>query len=164
MRKFTGEYAAAQIASVPMWYGNSLAMLSVVTDVSEQEALIRELSESDERYKTLLENMEVGVTVVVDNVFRYANTSFARILGCKSVEDVIGQSTREFVAERGWPTVRDARRQVILSGARTLCESVVLVRPDGTEVTVSLSMTRVRWDGAAATQTTLTPVEREPAE
>lgn len=152
LRKQTGEYAAAQVASMPMIFDGKPAMLSIVTDVSEREALIRELEESQERYRSLLETMPSGVVVVVDESIMYANRALACGLGYEASE-IIGRSMYDFIEEVQRRPIREARREVILTGKPVPPAPVTLIHRDGSRVHTTAATTRIRWDGVPATQT-----------
>ncbi len=153
LRKKTGEHAAAHVASVPMMFDGQPAMLSLVTDVSEREGLLRGLAESEERYRLLLETMPFGVVVVVEDDVAYTNRALACGLGFASADELVGRSMYDFIERSQRKAVREARREVLLTGKPFPASPVTLVRRDGTFVNTTAATTRIHWDGALATQT-----------
>lgn len=160
LSKLDGETAAAHVASMPMLYHAQPAMLSLVTDVSVEQRLIRDLAESEERYRELLDNTQSGIVVVVDQEVVYANRSLVRALGLGSLEELVGRSMYDFIAEEFRRPVREARHGVIMSGEPYPPSPVELVRVDGTRLRTSAATTRVRWNGELATQTLMHDLER----
>lgn len=155
LRKSSGEFAAAQVSSIPMVFGGQLAMLSVVTDVSERERLLVELAESKERYQTLMDNLPVAVAVVVDDRFVFANDALLKLFGASDCHEVVGKSLFDFIDEGEKPTVRKRRRDILREGGVPREERVGLRRLDGSLVEAAVVITRVRWEGLLATQTVI---------
>lgn len=162
LRKRDGQYAAAQVASVPMVFEGQPAMLSIVTDVSEREALFRGLAESEERYRLLLETLPSGVVVVVDDLVVYANEALSCGLGLDAPSELIGRPMYDFIAEDQRRAVREARREVLITGTPFPASPVTLIRRDGTELRTTAATTRIRWDGEPATQTLMHDLCTQP--
>jgi len=154
LRRANGEYAAGQVASVPMRFRGHVAMLSFVTDVSERERLVRDLGESEERYRLLLDAMPSGVVVVADETIVYANAALSRALGIERTA-LIGQSAYDYVAEEYRAPVRAARDRMIESGEPMPAIPMELLRADGSRLSTTGSSTVIHWDGRTATQTLL---------
>jgi len=70
------------------------------------------LKQSEEKYRTLIDNIQDGVFIIQDAKIQFANESFARI-GGYTVEEVIGKDFQEFVAPEDYKMVVDRyyRRQ-----------------------------------------------------
>lgn len=153
LKRVDGEFAAAHVASIPMMFYAQPAMLSLVTDVSERESLLRELAESEDRYRELLENTPSGIVVVVDQTIVFANSALARALGLEGVEDLVGRSMYDFITPDYRKPVREARWQVVLSGKPHPASPVELERVDGSRFTTTAATARISWNGEVATQT-----------
>ncbi len=153
LQRLDGETAAGHVASVPMMFRGQPAMLSLVTDVSDRERVIRELEESEERYRLLLDNTPSGIVVVQDERVVFANRSLARALGYDGTDDLLGMSVYEHIAEEYRKPVRDARRQLMRTGKTIPAAAVELVRRDGERVPTTAVTTLIRWKGELATQT-----------
>lgn len=155
LRKLTGEHAAAQIASIPLAYRGQPAMLCVVTDVSDREALLRDLADSEERYRLLLDHFPGGILVIVDDVVEYANIASTRILGFDSIDGVVGTRVSESVSEESRTAMRDARREVIGTGQESPAMPLLFKQPGGSTVSVTVGISRIRWGGEVAVQLTM---------
>ncbi len=153
LKRLDGETAAAHVASIPLLFRNQPAMLSLVTDVSDRERLIRDLADSEERWRTLLDNTPSGIVVVVDDIAAYVNPALARALGFEEPADVIGRAIYDFIDPEMRREVREARRQVIMTGDPLPATQLRMVRLDGTVFETRATVTRVRWEGEVATQT-----------
>lgn len=160
LQKLDGERSAVHVASIPMLFHGQPAMLSLVTDVSERERLIRDLAQSEERYRLLLENTPSGIAVVADGRVVFANASLACALGCDQPSELLGRSMYDFIADTQHAPVREARRAVLMTGDPQPAVPVTLVRCDGTTFETTAATTRVYWDGEPATQTLMHELPR----
>ncbi|NTU71179.1 MAG: PAS domain S-box protein [Coriobacteriia bacterium] len=156
LRKHTGEFAAGQVSSIPMFLDSQPAMLSFVTDVSEREWTVRQLAESEDRYRSLLANLTSGVVVeAIDGTIQYANEALATALGVSSNTDLVGRMMRDFICESERDNVEQARRTVLDTGVRHPAGVMRLFTESGEQLPTTASTTRILWDGALATQTVM---------
>lgn len=153
LKDLAGQSAAVHIASIPIMHTGQPAMLSLVTDVSDRERLIRELAESEHRYRLLMDNTPSGLLVTVHREIVFANSSITRALGIESPEGVLGRDVYEFIASEHHTAFRGARRRAIESGDPQSPVEVTLVGVDGTCLQTTAATVRIRWDGLVATQT-----------
>jgi PAS domain S-box-containing protein len=153
LKRASGEYAAGQVSSVPMAFQGQPAMLSFVTDVTERERMVRELTESEERYRALLETLPSGLVVVVDDSIVYANSALATALGYDDATSLVGQPMYAFVHEDFREPVREARRKMMQRSESYPASAVVLLRKDGSELATTAASAVIRWDGQLASQT-----------
>jgi len=65
-----------------------------------------ELRQSEEKYRTLIENIQDGVFVIQDRKLILVNEAFARIIGC-TVDEVTGCDFKDFVAPEDLEMVAD---------------------------------------------------------
>lgn len=153
LQRLDGERSAVHVSSIPMLFKNQPAMLSLVTDVSEREQLIRDLAQSEERYRALVDNSPSGIVVVVDREIVFANDALARALGFDGGARLLGSDMYDFIAPEQRTGVREARRGVLQTGKPHPPVEVTFVRRDDTSFTTSVATTRVWWDGQVASQT-----------
>lgn len=153
LRTATGAYAAGQVSSVPMMFRGQVAMLSFVTDVTERERLLRNLSESEERYRLLLDSMPSGVVVLVEGAIVYANSALSKALGVASPEDLVGRQMEKYIAEQHRRDFERTRQEVLLRKKSGTAAPIALVRADGSEFTTTTISTVIHWHGSLATQT-----------
>ena len=68
-----------------------------------------ELGESEEKYRSLVENASVGIYILQDNKFKYINKTFEKILGYEIEElssdsfnfmDLVAPESKEFISQR----------------------------------------------------------------
>lgn len=155
LRRLDGGAADAQIMSVPLPYREAVAMLSLVADLSERERVCRDLAESEDRYRQLVETSPDGIVVIVDDAIVYANPAVIRAIGLDAPDQMVGRSVYDFIEPRFHKDVREGRRAILLSRVSVPASPVTLVRVDGSHVETTAQSTFVRWKGEPATQTLL---------
>ncbi len=75
-------------------------------EITERKIAVEALKQSEEKYRTLIDNIQDGVFIIQDAKIQFANESFARIAGY-TVEEVIGKDFRELVAPEDYKMVVD---------------------------------------------------------
>lgn len=156
LKRANGERAAGQASAVAMVYHRKPAVLIFLADVSERETMVRELTESEERYRLLLETMPSGVAVVDhEDLIVYANGALVRALGFGADSELLGTSMYEHFPEEHRAEVRKTRKRNMSSGEGLPAELLTLVCSDGSHLEVSCSTTVIRWGGRIATQTVM---------
>ena len=122
----------AEITSVSVWEDGQFAgVQGTVRDVTQQERLERELRESQERYRFLVENSpDVVFATDAEGLFTFMSESMERMTGWKP-EEVIGapflhdrrarQHARDArpAGRRSWPIRRRSRSRTSTSRDRT---------------------------------------------
>jgi PAS domain S-box-containing protein len=110
--------------------GNLQVILSVVRDITERKQTEEQLQESEEKYRSLFENMLDGFAYCkilvdennkpVDFVYLEVNDAFERLTGLKK-EDVVGKKVTEAIPEikESHPELFDIYGKVALTGEPT---------------------------------------------
>jgi PAS domain S-box-containing protein len=111
--------------------GELRGVILVFRDQTEERAAQSRLEASEERYRSLVENIEVGIAVSdPGEVFTFANLAAERIFSVAR-GSLPGRSLREFLTDSEYARVRDqtARRA---KGERSTYD-LTITRPDGKE-------------------------------
>jgi len=153
LRRLDGGTADVQISSAPMRFDDAPAMLSLLADVTEREAALRELADAEERYRILVEDSPNGIVVSVGNTVAYVNPAFVGAMGATRAEQLVGRSVLDFVDESARPAMREARRKLYATGKPYTMSPLKLVRLDGSTFEMNVHTRRIRWQGELATQT-----------
>jgi len=70
---------------------------SVHDEINERKQVTADLIRSEEKYRTLIDNIQDGVYIIQDNKILFANDAFARMTGY-SLNDAIGMDFQKMVA------------------------------------------------------------------
>ncbi|MBU6996223.1 MAG: PAS domain S-box protein [Theionarchaea archaeon] len=120
-----------------------LYIQSIVRDITERMKMEEKLRESEEKYRTLVENLNVGVYRVSpdeDGHFIEVNESCAKILGFDEKEDVLKLKVVDMYAN---PHDREKYRNEVFSWGYVKEKELVLRRRDGTLMITSDTATCV---------------------
>lgn len=117
------------------------------------------LRRSEERYRQVIENVSIGIIVVQDGRFRFANPAALEITGFRP-DEIVGL---EFV-----PLIHEADRAKVLDRhqRRQRGEEIEpryefrIVTPGGRMVWVELAAVLIAWDGAPATLSFVSDITR----
>jgi len=155
-------------------------LLDITAQVRAQEALqdintelerrvgerTRELSESEARYRDLIENSPEGILIHVNQQLRFANSSFARQLGFVSPAELLALgTTAAFIHPEELDRLRsyqEARNRGEFAPARYESR---LVHKDGRVLWTTAFIRPIQWEGERATQVISIDIsERKAAE
>jgi diguanylate cyclase (GGDEF)-like protein/PAS domain S-box-containing protein len=91
-----GKVLPVEIKSSLVTYQGKKAILSIARDITSRKHMEKELRESEERFRSLVETMKVGLCAVDHKgVNTYVNEHFCNMLGY-SMEEIIGRPTIDF--------------------------------------------------------------------
>ncbi|HEX7094377.1 MAG TPA: EAL domain-containing protein [Acidimicrobiales bacterium] len=118
-------------------------------DISERLARERELSESKERFRRAFEAAPIGMLLVAsDGRIIAANEAFARMLG-RCVDELVGASVESTTHPDDVEAEQRRIRELLESDAATAQWEKRLVRADGRQVWVSVTVSVVRLPSGA---------------
>jgi two-component system cell cycle sensor histidine kinase/response regulator CckA len=121
-----------------------LGVVLVLRDVTERKRAVNALQESEEKYRTIIENMEEGYYEVdLKGNMASFNDSMARILGYSS-EQLSGMSYRKFVDGSIVKEVEETFAGVSTTGKQAQVAEWELVGKDGNRRTIEASVCLVR--------------------
>ena len=145
--------------------GRAIRMVGTIHDVTERNRMEEQLRESEEKYRTLIDNMQDGVFVIQHEKMVFVNKAFARMIGW-TVEEVIGTKFQQHVAPEDLEVVAERYRQR-QAGEEVPSEyEFRMVQKNGvTRVFVNMSVGLITFQGAIASMGTVKDItERKRAE
>jgi PAS domain S-box-containing protein len=132
VRTRSGEILQGVFFSEPMQLNGQLLMLTLMNDITEQKRMEIELRKSEEKYRSLIETLPIGVIIHQQGIIQFINSAGARIMGAKTPGLLVGTPIMDRVHPDFQKKVQ-TRLQTSLSSF-TATELLVekLVRIDGT--------------------------------
>ena len=124
-------------------------------DVTARHEAEFALRQSEQRYRALVDNSQVGVFVNRDSVYTYVNKAFARMIG-RTPEEIIGRSFHEIYAPEALSAANERYAQRMLGEESPSCFETTLLHSDGrqrVEVVVTISMLEQEDDARISTGT-----------
>ncbi len=70
---------------------------SVGRDITDRKSMEDALKASEEHTRLLIELSPVGIGIITNGRFAYVNPSFVQILGCESLDEIVGRMPEQFV-------------------------------------------------------------------
>jgi len=118
-------------------------------DVTDRERAEQALRESEEKYRSLVERANDGITIVQDAVIKYANPRALEMVGY-SPEEMIGKPLRYFIHPSEAPMLADRFQRVMSGDLVNPVYETVLIHKDGHPVDAELSGGVVTYQGRPA--------------
>jgi diguanylate cyclase (GGDEF)-like protein/PAS domain S-box-containing protein len=141
---------ALQIGDREFWFSATVSPLSsdtaiiVARDITERKRVEEALRESEERYRTIIENIEDGYYEVdLSGNMTFCNPSLARILGYTQ-DELIGMNTRAFMDELNAKEVFTTFNSVYKTGLPTKAFDWELIKKDGAKLSAETSVSLIR--------------------
>jgi len=91
-----GYYVPVSVRGRMVKNNSNYTIMMVIRDVAERKVAEQQLKESEEKFRLIADQSLVGIHILQDDVFKYANQATARITGY-SIEELLNFKPREFV-------------------------------------------------------------------
>ena len=124
--------------------GNPYRWVGAITDVTERKRAEEALRESEEQYRTVLDNIEYGYFEVdIAGNFTFFNDSLCRILGY-SRDETMGMNNRQYMDKENTQKVYQAFNRAYTTGEPYRSFDWEIVRKDSTKRFVESSVSLLR--------------------
>jgi PAS domain S-box-containing protein len=151
--KKDGSVIDVSLSTAPVWdaQGKVTGAVGVLEDIGQRKRAVKELAESERRYRKLVELSPDAIYTQCEGKFVYINPAGVKLLGASCLEDLLGRAVldfihpdyREIVAER----IGQVRRQNLVP-----CIEEKYLRLDGTTVDVEVAATPSIYNDCPAAQ------------
>ena len=160
-RTLDGRVFDAEVCCTPVHWQGVQANMVVLRDVSGRVKSERELRESEERFRDLVESSPDATYVHQSGKLVYMNTACRELFGVADESNYVGRSILDFVH----PDEHDAARQraVIVNEGGQHVEYIEQrrLRADGTEYTGLVASRPVQWGGVSSALTVIRNISEQ---
>jgi PAS domain S-box-containing protein len=158
IRRLDGEERIIEVNSVPITHEGKAAVQTVARDITERQHAEEQLRAAEAQFRGLVEQSLVGIYIIQDGRFVYANPALAESLGY-ATEALMGDvPVEDVVYDDDWPLVRDNLQKRYRGDIQEIKYSFRIRRLDGTLRTVEVHGARTEHDGEPAVIGTLLDV------
>ncbi len=134
-----------------LYRGNKVGLITI-RDITERKLTDEALVESEEKYRSVVDNAKEGISVIQDGVFKYANREHLNIFGYETREliskpfvDFVHEDDREMILER---------YRMVYRGKQVPDRTIVRIKTKGGLLKwVELKAVRMKWEGEDAALT-----------
>jgi PAS domain S-box-containing protein len=139
-----GSVAWLDLSNVAARYMDRPADVGTVVDVTEQKESQEALLQSEEKYRTIIEQIEDGYYEVdLEGNFTFFNDSFVRILGYPA-DDIMGVNYAKYAVPGQEQSITETFRRVHATGDPALAIAWEIFRKDGARRHIELSVSLIR--------------------
>jgi len=140
--KKDGARVPVEIHSRAITYRSKKVILNVARDVSKRFEAEKALRESEERYRSVVENSRDGIVILNDELnILYANERFSEILGRPRIE-IEGRDFRKYLEPSGRSNIEAHYRKIQKGGKINSGPVCTIMRDTGEERSVKISTNR----------------------
>jgi len=142
--------------------GTVTLLIPEARDITEQKEQEQELRRSQKRWQRLVERLQDGIHITVDEEIQYVNPAGAQILGAEEPDEIVGQSPADFIlpVEEQYQTLQ-RRREQLRRGKPTDLQTFKIARLDGAHRIIQAYSVPVELEGRPATQTVFRDVTEQ---
>lgn len=142
-----GGEISVEVACSPIRWDGFLSNMMVMRDVSGRLLSERQLQESEERHRDLIESAPDGMYVQTDGKIVYMNTACRALFAVDTDEDFLGRSIFDFIHPEDRDNAANSLHQVLRYGTKVEYREQRRIRADGTEFVASVSVRQLAWNG-----------------
>ena len=130
----------------------------LVREVAERRQIEKELTDSETRYRTLVEASAQGIYIAQEGTIRFANRALGRLFGCESPDVLIGENVDQLYAPQEQARLTAYGTAALAGDAGPRRYEWHGMHRDGTPLWLESLPLRITWDGAPALMVTVLDV------
>ena len=128
--------------------------IDAIESESERQLNAQALTESESKYRSLMDNSPEGITIYVDGKVAYINNEALRLMRANDKNEMMGKSIVDFIHPDNRDLVFERMKLVAMAPINSVLPSVEekYIRLDGTEVYVEIKVMPILFEGKPAVQ------------
>ena len=139
-----GSEFAVEVSTRSIAVDGKTLQQSIIRDISDRKRAEQELSESESRFRQLVENAPYGIVVVEGQIILYANPEAVRMFGAATPADLVGHSLLERARAEEHESMQRRVREV-MAGVSPVVERRYL-RLNGEEFWAAVSAAEIEYN------------------
>ena len=148
-RRRNGEVFLAEVLLSRIQQGDKISVQALVRDVTERKMMELTLTESEGKYRTVIEMASDGIVIIQDDIIRFANPRVATMLGYESGE-VVGRTLASFIPQDNLDLVEERYRRRMAGEKLSDVYEMILCHKDGDKISVETSGNVIQYEGKPA--------------
>ena len=158
------EYFDGQFSPNTDEKGNITGLIGYFRNITKSKTLEQELSESEEKYRNVVERANDGIAVIRDGIVKFANPRLAELWGSTDSE-ILNTPFTNYIAPNDLEKVADRYRRRMAGETIDPIYEVALLKKNGEKVIAELSAGVISYEGKPANLVIVRDVtERKEAE
>ncbi len=135
-----------EVYSGPIEFSGRKLLYSIVHDISARTAALHALQESEERFRTLVDNAPDTIFVITDGEFVFVNKAGLKLLGASKADELLGKSGLSIIHPDYHDDVAQYMSDLRAGKASPTPEERAYIRLDNTTVYVDVIVVPIRYN------------------
>lgn len=148
-RLSNGDIRDVEVYSGPIELRGQKLLYSIVHDITDRKQAEKELSESEEKYRTLVENANDAIFIIQDGMVKFANSKTEDLTGY-SIEEFIKIPFENIINPADGDMVLEKRRKRLMDENFSPTQTFTLINKSGVKLWVQLNTAEINWEGEPA--------------
>lgn len=130
-------------------FNGKLALRAIVKDISKQKSIEKDLYESEEQYKSVVELANDGIAIIQESLVQYVNSRISDILGY-TPDAIVGTPFVNYIHPQEVEKTEDRYKNLMENEDSFSLYETILIHKNGNPVNVEISSRLIAYKGKTA--------------